>query len=310
MRAAPGGLGAVKAGANYVASLLAAEEAKKAGYAQVLWTDAIEHRLPRGGRHHEPLRPHRRRDGHPAARRHHPRGVTRDTLLTLLREWGSAVSERQITIDEVLAAHSSGALREIFGTGTAAVISPVGELGWKGESSRDRRRQPGDLAKRLFKAITDIQYGVVPDTESWTTIVDCSFGPTSRLAGAGHARHLARREARSGPQRLDHPIREAAVVPCPPRSGVRSWPSPITRRIAAFQPLAAVPLADVLEQHRGRQHQRRRVGDALAGDVGRGAVHRLEDRRVLADVGARREAEPADEAGGQVATGCRRTGSS
>lgn len=134
IRAAPGGLGAIKAGANYAASLLAAEEAKKAGYAQVLWLDAAEHRwfeevgtmnlfvvigdtviTPSLGGSILP-------------------GITRDSVLTLLRDWGMKVEERPVSIDEVAQASSRGELREVFGTGTAAVISPVNELAFKGES--------------------------------------------------------------------------------------------------------------------------------------------------------------------------------
>src|SRR5690606_12881772 len=123
VRAAKGGLGAVKAGANYAASLLAAEEAKKKGYAQVLWLDAKEHRwfeevgtmnlFVRIG--DEVITP-------PLGGSILP-GITRDTVLRLLAEWKIPFSERPISIDEVLEAHAKGELHEIFGSGTAAVIS-------------------------------------------------------------------------------------------------------------------------------------------------------------------------------------------
>ena len=140
VRAAAGGLGAVKAGANYVASLLAAEEAKKRGYDQVLWTDAVEHRhLEEVGTMNmvvvigdEVVTP--ALDGTILG------GVTRDSVLTLCREWGLRVSERRISIDELLDAERDGRLREVFGCGTAAVITPVGELGWKERSLDDQRR--------------------------------------------------------------------------------------------------------------------------------------------------------------------------
>ncbi len=167
VRAAQGGLGAVKAGANYVASLLASEEAKAKGFAQVLWLDAKEHRwfeevgtmnlMVRIGE--EVLTP--------------PLGgsildgVTRDTALTLLREWGVPVTERPISIDEVREAHAAGDLQEVFGTGTAAVISPVKELSYRGESFRVGDGGVGTIARRLHDAITDIQYGRVPDTRGW-----------------------------------------------------------------------------------------------------------------------------------------------
>lgn len=167
VRAAKGGLGATKAGANYVASLLAAEEAKKKGYAQVLWLDAAEHRWfeevgtmnlllrigdevvtpPLGGSILD--------------------GVTRATALELLREWGVTVTERPISIDEVREAHAHGELREVFGTGTAAVISPVGELCYRGESLQVGDGKVGELSKRLYDTITGIQYGRIPDTHGW-----------------------------------------------------------------------------------------------------------------------------------------------
>jgi branched-chain amino acid aminotransferase len=169
VRAAVGGLGAVKSGANYAASLLAAEEAKARGYNQVLWTDASNHRffeevgtmnlVVRIG--DEFLTPPL--GGSILA------GVTRDSIITLLREWGMPVSERPVAVDELLAAHRNGALREVFGCGTAAVITPVGELGWRGEKLIINGGQAGEMARKLYDAITDIQYGRAPDKHGWMT---------------------------------------------------------------------------------------------------------------------------------------------
>jgi len=171
VRAAPGGLGAVKAGANYAASLLAAEEAQRRGYDQVLWTDAIEHNhLEEVGTMNlcvligdELITP--ALDGTILS------GVTRDSVLTLARAWGLQTSERAIGVDELIAAHRHGTLREVFGCGTAAVITPVGELGWKGERLVVNGGQPGELARRLLTAITDVQYGRAPDEHGWMTLV-------------------------------------------------------------------------------------------------------------------------------------------
>jgi branched-chain amino acid aminotransferase len=172
VRAAPGGLGAVKAGANYVASLLAAEEAKKDGFSQVLWTDAIEHaHLEEVGTMNVFVRIGDE-FATPSLDGTILDGVTRASVMTLLRKWGHTVNERRISVEEVLSAQKAGRLREVFGTGTAAVISPVSELGWKGQTFKVGDGSPGEASQKLFKAITDIQYGVVPDTESWTTIVD------------------------------------------------------------------------------------------------------------------------------------------
>lgn len=171
VRAAPGGLGEVKTGANYASSLLAAENAKKAGYAQVLWLDAVEHRwfeevgtmnlfvklgdeiatAPLGGSILA--------------------GVTRDSVLTLLREWGMNVHERPISIEEVAKAYSRGELHEVFGTGTAAVISPVKELAYRGESFVVGDGSIGPVSQRLYDTITGIQSGRIPDTHGWVRTI-------------------------------------------------------------------------------------------------------------------------------------------
>jgi branched-chain amino acid aminotransferase len=93
-------------------------------------------------------------------------------VLTLLRRWGCAINERRILVEELLRARRTGALKEVFGTGTAAVISPVGELGWKDQRFLVGDGQPGEMSRRLFTAITDIQYGRAPDPDGWTTIVE------------------------------------------------------------------------------------------------------------------------------------------
>src|SRR5437899_1619591 len=98
-------------------------------------------------------------------------GVTRDTALTLMRAWGLRVSERQITIDEVIAAAHKGALKEVWATGTAAVISPVGELAYKGERIVVNGGRIGELSQKLYDTIVGIQYGTAPDTHGWTLAV-------------------------------------------------------------------------------------------------------------------------------------------
>jgi branched-chain amino acid aminotransferase len=98
-------------------------------------------------------------------------GVTRDSALTLLRDWGAKVSERQISIDEVVAAHTAGTLEEVFGTGTAAVISPVGELSYKGHRMRVGGGKIGPTTQKLYDAIVGIQYGTAPDPHGWTVEV-------------------------------------------------------------------------------------------------------------------------------------------
>lgn len=167
VRAAPGGLGTAKVGANYVASLYAAEKAKNAGYSQVLWTDAVEHRyIEEVGTMNVFIR---LRDEvvTPPAGSTALAGVTRDSVLTLLRDLGVKVSERPITIDEVSEAHGKGQLLEIFGTGTGAVISPVGKLGLRDRSLTIGDGSAGELSLRLFSELQGIQRGTRPDKHNW-----------------------------------------------------------------------------------------------------------------------------------------------
>lgn len=171
IRAAPGGIGSVKAAANYAASLTTSMEARARGYDQVLWLDAIEHRfLEEAGTMNvfvrlgdEVLTPPL--SGTILA------GVTRATVLQLLRDWGITATERAPSFDELAGAIASGGDVEVFGSGTAAVISPVGALGSPDGDLTVRDGQPGPLAERLYAAITGIQHGDAPDPHGWTTIV-------------------------------------------------------------------------------------------------------------------------------------------
>jgi branched-chain amino acid aminotransferase len=171
VRAVDGGVGAAKTGGNYAASLYAAEEAKRQGFTQVLWLDGRERRyLDEVGTMNLMLRLGDEVVTPPLTGTILP-GVTRDSALTLMRGWGLRVSERPIAIDEVVAAARNGALREVWGTGTAAVISPVGELCYKGERLVINDGKIGELTQRLYQAIVDIQYARVPDSHGWTVPV-------------------------------------------------------------------------------------------------------------------------------------------
>lgn len=166
-RAGPGGLGAVKTAANYAASLLAEKDAQKRGYTQVLWLDAAERRYVEevgsmnilfkiGGKVVSPP------PGDTILA-----GITRDSALALLRSWDVPVEEYRISIDEVLEAHANGTLEEVFGAGTAAVISPVGVLEYKGTQYEVAGGQTGELSRRLFDELIGIQYGLRPDPFQW-----------------------------------------------------------------------------------------------------------------------------------------------
>jgi branched-chain amino acid aminotransferase len=171
VRAVPGGVGAAKTSGNYAASLYASEEAKHAGYTQVLYLDGVHRKyLDEVGTMNimvkigddiitPPL------TGTILA------GVTRDSALALMRDWGLKVSERQISIDEVMSAHKKGELMEVWGTGTAAVISPVGELSYRGEQMVINNRETGPLTRKLYEAIVGIQYATASDPHGWTVEV-------------------------------------------------------------------------------------------------------------------------------------------
>ena len=171
VRAVAGGLGEAKTSANYAASLYAAEEAKHEGFTQVLWLDGVHHKyLEEVGTSNIMLKIGDEVITPPLAGTILA-GVTRDTALTLMRAWGLRVSERQITIDEVIAAAHKGALKEVWATGTAAVISPVGELAYKGERIVVNGGRIGELSQKLYDTIVGIQYGTAPDTHGWTLAV-------------------------------------------------------------------------------------------------------------------------------------------
>ncbi|MBP2029147.1 branched-chain amino acid aminotransferase [Methanohalophilus levihalophilus] len=167
VRAVRGGLGEAKTAANYAASLYAGEEAHGCGYSQVLWLDGLEQKYVEevgsmniffviAGELVTPML-----NGSILS------GITRDSVIALAKKWGMGVSERKISIDEVFEAQESGTLQEIFGSGTAAVISPVGELKYDGKAITVSGGDVGQIASKLFNAITDIQYGRKEDDMGW-----------------------------------------------------------------------------------------------------------------------------------------------
>ena len=167
VRAVEGGLGNAKTGANYAASLMAGEEAKHEGFTQVLWLDGVHRKyIDEVGTMNIMVKIAGEVITPPLTGTILP-GVTRDSVLTLLRDWGGKVSERQISIDEVVAAHRAGTLEEVFGTGTAAVISPVGELAFRGRRMVINGGTIGPMTQKLYDAIVGIQYGKLADPHGW-----------------------------------------------------------------------------------------------------------------------------------------------
>ncbi len=172
VRAIRGGVGEYKTAGNYAASLYASEEAKKEGYAQVLWLDGIERKYVEevGAMNiffnigDELITPSL--DGSILP------GITRDSVLHLARKWKMNVSERKISIDELKTAYENKTLNEAFGSGTAAVISPVGLIKYGDEIMEIGGGKTGPMALKFHNAITDIQYGNAEDTESWIEKVE------------------------------------------------------------------------------------------------------------------------------------------
>ncbi|MFA5670342.1 MAG: branched-chain amino acid aminotransferase [Balneolaceae bacterium] len=167
VRAVEGGTGEAKTAGNYAASFLPAQKAQEAGYTQVLWLDAKEHKyVEEVGT----MNIHFMINDTlitPALSGSILPGVTRRSVIALAKEWGIKVEERKISIDEVYEAHADGSLQEIFGSGTAAVISPVGLIHHKGNSIEINNNETGPMAKRMFAEITDIQYGRKEDRHGW-----------------------------------------------------------------------------------------------------------------------------------------------
>ncbi len=166
-RAVKGGLGDAKTPANYAASLLPAEEAKKKGFSQVLWLDGIEKKyIEESGAMNvfflidEELVT-------PSLESSILEGVTRSTVIHLAKEWGIGVHERKISIDEVFSASNEGRLKEVFGTGTAAVISPIAEIRHNDALIIINDGKTGAFSQKLFDEITGIQYGEKKDTFGW-----------------------------------------------------------------------------------------------------------------------------------------------
>ncbi|MGL4485222.1 MAG: branched-chain amino acid aminotransferase [Anaerovoracaceae bacterium] len=184
VRAVAGGTGEAKCGGNYAASLKAQIEAAKKGYDQILWLDGIERKYVEEIGTSNAFFVIENSAGEieiitaPLEGTILP-GITRDSVLKLLRDGAITnelaayknmkVSERKITIDEVFEAIKNGKMKEVFATGTAAVISPVGELCYKDECAKIGNGGIGTLSQKLYDTLTGIQNGKLEDKQNWTT---------------------------------------------------------------------------------------------------------------------------------------------
>lgn len=172
VRAVRGGTGYTKCGGNYAASVRAGAEAEKAGYAQVLWLDGVERKyIEEVGAMNVMFKV----DGKvitPALTGSILPGITRMSCLELLRSWNIPVEERLITAQELFDAADSGKLEEAWGTGTAAVISPIGKMRWEARNAVVNGGKIGEISQKLYDTLTGIQWGKVPDSFGWVTGID------------------------------------------------------------------------------------------------------------------------------------------
>jgi branched-chain amino acid aminotransferase len=167
VRAVRGGLGEAKTAANYAASLLPADEAQRKGFTQVLWLDAIERKYVEEVGTMNIMFLIGEELVTPALNGSILAGITRDSVIQLARHWGVTVTERPVSIDEVMMRAKNGSLKEVFGTGTAAVISPVGRISHHDAVVTINEGRIGDFSQRLYDEITGIQYGEKPDPFNW-----------------------------------------------------------------------------------------------------------------------------------------------
>lgn len=171
VRAVKGGAGFAKAAANYALSLKSQDEAEAQNYAQVLWLDGIERKYIEEVGTMNVFFVLEDEIVTPALEGSILSGITRMSCIDLLRSWGYRVTERRISIEEVKAAYDAGTLKEAFGSGTAAVISPIGELKWGDIHMDINGGKIGPLSQRLFDDLTGIQWGRKEDTLNWTVPV-------------------------------------------------------------------------------------------------------------------------------------------
>ena len=172
VRAVRGGTGYTKCGGNYAASIRAGERAEEQGYAQVLWLDGVERKyIEEVGSMNVMFKV----DGTiitPKLTGSVLPGITRRSCLQLLRDWGYPVEERLVTAQELFDAADAGKLYEAWGTGTAAVVSPIGEMGWNERKAEVNGGVIGPVTQKLYDTLTGIQWGTQPDPYGWTMPID------------------------------------------------------------------------------------------------------------------------------------------
>ena len=172
IRAAPGLTGFCKCGGNYAASIKAGDLAEQQGYAQVLWLDGVEKKyVEEVGAMNIMFKIDGKIYTAPCVGTVLP-GVTRRSCIELCRDWGYEVIEDKLAIADIMKAAEEGKLEEVFGTGTAAVVSPVKELRWKDQVAHISDGKIGPLTQKLYDTLTGIQWGKLPDEKGWIVPLD------------------------------------------------------------------------------------------------------------------------------------------
>ena len=172
VRAVKGGVGFTKTGGNYAASILAGEIAKNKGYEQVLWLDGRENKYVEEVGSMNMFFKFRDALVTPPLTGSILGGITRDSIMKLAQRMGVAVEERRITVQDVFDAADNGTLEEAFGSGTAAVVSPVGRLAWNDREITISGGEIGCLTQKLYDTLTGIQFGEVEDPFGWVLKVE------------------------------------------------------------------------------------------------------------------------------------------
>lgn len=171
VRAVKGGTGFTKCGGNYAASIAAQVKAESHGYTQVLWLDGVHRKyVEEVGTMNAMFVIDGTVITAPLQGSVLP-GVTRDSIIHLLKDWSIPVEERELSIDELMDAANNGTLSEAFGTGTAAVISPIGQLCYKDKEVLINDFKTGSLTQKLYDTLTDIQWGKIEDNYNWVKTI-------------------------------------------------------------------------------------------------------------------------------------------
>ena len=172
VRAVRGGTGEAKCGGNYGAANRAGDRAMEKGFSQVLWLDGVERKYVEEGGGMNVMFKIAGKVVTPMLTGSILRGVTRKSCIELLKSWGVTVEERLISVEELFDAAANGTLEEAWCVGTAAVISPIGELSWGDRDYAVNNKQIGEMSQRLYDELTGIQWGTRPDPFGWTCKID------------------------------------------------------------------------------------------------------------------------------------------